>query len=146
MPTSKQKQLARHLKALADKPFEPMSPVPGAAEQMAQMVREHGWSKNLLVICEGWNNNRYACWVSHEETEWGRVAHLWIRRHDSQPVRSWSDVQRIKREVLWDGRERVGVEVYPPDAEIVDQANMYHLWVMPKGFCLPFSLAAREEG
>jgi hypothetical protein len=144
MRTAKQKQFERHIKALAEKPFEAMGLAHGAAEQMAQAVRERGWSNGLLAITEGWNNNRYSCWLSHEQTELGLVAHLWIRRHDSQPVRSWSDVQRIKREVVRDGRERVAVEVYPPDAEVVDQANMYHLWVMPKGFRLPFGLVHNQ--
>jgi hypothetical protein len=127
---------ARLLKQLASRPFEPMALVPGAAEAF----REATSNPTLKAIREGWNNNLYAVWVSDVETEWGQVAHLWIRRHDSQPVRSWSDVQRIKREVLWSGRHRVGVEVYPPDVEVVDQANMYHLWVLPLGFRLPFSL------
>jgi hypothetical protein len=130
------KQQARLLKQLAAKPFEPMALVPNAAEAM----RAATYIPELRAVREGWNNNIYAVWVSDVQTEWGLVDHLWIRRHDSQPVRSWPDVQRIKREVLWSGRERVGVEVYPPDAEIVDQANMYHLWVLPLGFRLPFSL------
>jgi len=85
-------------------------------------------------------NNRYSVQVSVEATEWGAVHHLWIRRHDAEPVRSWTDVQRIKREVLHDGANRVGVEVYPRDVDVVDDANIYHLWVMPLGFCLPFGL------
>lgn len=85
-------------------------------------------------------NNRYSVQVSVESTPWGAVHHLWIRRHDAEPVRSWTDVQRIKREVLHDGAERVGVEVYPRDRDVVDDANMYHLWVLPRGFELPFGL------
>lgn len=130
------KQQARLIAQLAARPFEPMERVPGAAEQMAAFAT----SPELRAVREGWRNNIYAVWVTGVVTEWGEVDHLWIRRHDSQPVRSWSDVQRIKREVLWSGRDRVGVEVYPPDAEVVDQAHMYHLWVMPSGFRLPFSL------
>ncbi len=85
-------------------------------------------------------NNRYSVQVSVDATPWGAVHHLWIRRHDSEPVRSWTDVQRIKREVLHDGADRVGVEVYPREADVVDQANMYHLWVLPPGFEFPFGL------
>lgn len=94
-------------------------------------------------------NNRYSVQVSVESCAWGTVHHLWIRRHDAAPVRSWADVQRIKREILSDGDARIGVEVYPRDADIVDQANIYHLWVLPLGFELPFGLhdgAASGQG
>lgn len=52
---------------------------------------------------------------------------------------SWLEAQRIKTEIA--GPDATAVEVYPPDAEIVDQADMYHLWVVGR---LPFSLATRE--
>lgn len=42
---------------------------------------------------------------------------------------SWPEMQRIKDELA--GAERTAVEVYPPRAEIVDDADMYHLWVLP---------------
>lgn len=53
------------------------------------------------------------------------------------------------REILSDGDTRIGVEVYPRDADLVDQANIYHLWVLPLGFELPFGLhegAASGQG
>jgi len=31
----------------------------------------------------------------------------------------------------------------PPESELVDGANMYHMWVMPAGYAMPFSLATR---
>ena len=83
-------------------------------------------------------NNRYSVQISDEATNWGLVVHLWIRRHDGEMVRSWSDMQRIKNELM--GNERVAVEVFPPVSQLVDNANIAHLWVMPDGFSLPFSL------
>lgn len=49
---------------------------------------------------------------------------------------TWPEAQRIKTEIA--GAEATAVEVYPPESEVVDQADMYHLWVMPGR--LPFSL------
>jgi hypothetical protein len=83
-------------------------------------------------------NNRYSVQISDEATDWGLVVHLWVRRHDGEMVRSWSDMQRIKNELM--GPERVAVEVFPPVSQLVDNANIAHLWVMPDGFSLPFSL------
>lgn len=43
---------------------------------------------------------------------------------------TWDELQEIKRQVgfgdLW------AVEVYPPDAEIVNVSNIRHLWLLPQ--------------
>lgn len=49
---------------------------------------------------------------------------------------SWPEMQRIKSELA--GPNATAVEVYPPDDEVVDDADMYHLWVLFQP--LPFSL------
>ena len=42
---------------------------------------------------------------------------------------SWDDLQRLKSEC---GRGSLdAVEVYPADGEVVNVANMRHLWVLP---------------
>ena len=48
----------------------------------------------------------------------------------------WHEMQRIKNEVC--SKQHTGVEVYPPDDEVVDGADMFHVWVLPGS--LPFSL------
>lgn len=48
---------------------------------------------------------------------------------------SWWEMQRIKNELA--GENATAVEVYPPQDEVIDQADMYHLWVVGD---LPFSL------
>lgn len=44
---------------------------------------------------------------------------------------SWWEAQRIKDELAGEGA--TAVEIYPPRNEVVDEADMYHLWVLPKG-------------
>ena len=48
---------------------------------------------------------------------------------------TWHEMQRIKNYVL--GDEATAVEVYPPASEVVDGADMFHIWSVPP---LPFSL------
>jgi len=48
---------------------------------------------------------------------------------------TWWEAQRIKNELAGEGA--TAVEVYPPQSEVVDEADMYHLWTVPK---LPFSI------
>lgn len=80
--------------------------------------------------------------ASEEETAWGYVTHLWIKRHDGKPV-TWAEMQRVKNELA--GEALTAIEVYPPVDQLVDEANMYHLWVLPSGFKLPFSLKSSDE-
>ena len=86
----------------------------------------------------------YIVQVSTVATPDGEVDHLWIRRIDAAPIRSWTDMQRIKNECVFRGHSRIAVEVYPPQSSVVDDANMYHLWVYPAGFTLPFGLGRGE--
>lgn len=53
---------------------------------------------------------------------------------------AWDDLQRLKREC---GRgQSFAVEVYPPDRDLVNVANMRHLWVLPA----PLPFAWRKHG
>lgn len=72
------------------------------------------------------------------------ITRLLVRRNDGGAVRSWGDLQRIKSEIA--GPTRVAFEVFPSDADVVDQANCYHLWVMPSPFILPFGLHLDQRG
>jgi hypothetical protein len=80
----------------------------------------------------------YSCQLYRRSTEWGEVVHVAIRRHDGGTGIPWADKQRIKDDLV--GPERLAVEVFPPRSELDDAANMYHLWVLPEGFQLPFRL------
>lgn len=54
----------------------------------------------------------------------------------SQVRPSWWEAQRIKNDIC--GPDATAIEVYPPQSEVVDGADMYHLWVLPQR--LPFGL------
>ncbi len=49
---------------------------------------------------------------------------------------TFHEMQRIKNDLA--GENATGVEVYPPAGELVDEAEMFHLWIIFGG--LPFSL------
>lgn len=89
-------------------------------------------------VSSTWKNNRYAVLIADHETAMGPVKQAMIRRHDGEPIRSWADMQRIKNELF--GPEALGIEVFPPSSKLVDRAMMYHLWILPTGFQLPFGM------
>lgn len=74
------------------------------------------------------------------------IDHLLVRRHDGEPVRSWPDLQRIKDRLAPDGQLRFAIEVYPPRLLVVDNCNLYHLWVMPKGWDPGFGIHDAQPG
>ena len=78
----------------------------------------------------------------------GKMIHLAIRSIQGAGTRSgveppWRDLQRIKSEVVGPGFE--AVQVCPKEHHLMDQADMYHLFVLPLEWPLPFGLH-RENG
>jgi len=84
-----------------------------------------------------WTNRVYACLVRQiDGNDEGRV-HLAIRTASNREP-PWRDLQRIKNELY--GPERVAVQVCPPQSRLVDEADMYHLFILPVGTELGFGL------
>lgn len=84
---------------------------------------------------------RVECWRSRDFlvqvfAEANDVVRLTISRTTLKGDRwadeiSWDDLQRLKREC---GRGDLdAVEIYPADRDIVNVANMRHLWITPTG-------------
>lgn len=55
------------------------------------------------------------------------LVHLSIRRNDRKPILSWRDTQKIKNELV--GPECEGVQIFPAESRLVDNANQYHIFV-----------------
>lgn len=64
--------------------------------------------------------------------------HLSFKRKDRTAVRDWRHFQAIKNEVA--GPEREAIEIFPPESELYDAANEYHLWVLPPGSQSPLGM------
>ncbi|MFO0271336.1 MAG: hypothetical protein ACK53W_12480 [Gemmatimonadota bacterium] len=77
----------------------------------------------------------------------GRPPRLSINRTDFNPSGrnvdgiAWDDLQRLKAEAgfgsMW------AVEVYPADGQVINVANMRHLWLLPEP--PPFAWRARGD-
>lgn len=90
-------------------------------------------------VCRVWQNAQYIVQEYVHRTDWGIVTQLMIRPNDEKPVHDWAVFQRIKNELF--GPESVAIEIYPATSELVDKCNIYHLWILPAGFRIPFTLA-----
>lgn len=99
----------------------------------------NGWCREVREVHA---NDLYVVLVRPLDTAWGKVQHLAIRTasHLEPP---WRDKQRIKNSLF--GPEYAAVEVMPPQDELVDEADMYHMWVLPAGMPLPFTIFNRSR-
>ena len=127
-----QKSYAR---TLAKSPWEPLEPKLLTRDQRACF-------EGLGNFAGAWVNNILSV-QGYRREAWGGVMQLAVRRHDEVEIAGWDILQRVKNEIA--GVEAVAVEVYPPQGEVVDQANMRHLWVLPDGFDLPLTIRGRWE-
>lgn len=96
--------------------------------------RGTGWFGELS---EAYSNKKYAVMARTIETEWGTVRHVCMRNIGDTDI-PWREKQKIKNELF--GKERIAIEVFPKESELVDHANMYHFWVLPIGVELPFGI------
>lgn len=100
----------------------------------------HGWVKELD---KAYTDGVYAVLVRTVETEqFGPVMHAAIRNVDNTDI-PWASKQQIKNELF--GFERQAIEFFPRESKLVDDANMYHLWVLPPAITLPFGLKDGES-
>jgi len=68
--------------------------------------------------------------------------HLRVWREDGRDGISWDELQQAKNDA-W-GEHATAVEIYPPQDEMVNEANMRHLWLIEHPEKLP-SLYRRGE-
>lgn len=95
-----------------------------------------GWFAEMDRVYRS-QDNQYVAMIRTTKTEWGEVEHAAMRNLRSTDI-SWAEKQRIKNELF--GVERIAIEVFPKESELVDAANLYHIWVLPNEFKIPFGI------
>lgn len=111
---------------------------------------------NFGIYNGAWMPQMDRCWYSNDgysvmsrliRTEWGKVEHVTIEYKtdknnphsmDGQRDIPWKVKQEIKNELF--GENRIAIEVFPTEKNLVDVMDIYHLWVFEKGFKLPFGI------
>lgn len=79
---------------------------------------------------EVWLSSRYEVTIRASRTE--PVKHLSMNARDRSPQRNWRHLQQAKNEVC--GELWTGIEIFPPEDQLTDAANQYHLFCFPPGF------------
>lgn len=85
-----------------------------------------------------WESNDGYCVTSRLiRTEWGQVEHVAIHKMGYGDI-PWAVKQEIKDELF--GYRATAIEVFPAKKNLIDVRDVYHLWVLPKDFKLPFGI------
>lgn len=108
-----------------------------------------------------WHKQCDRCWISDDgyqvcsrliRTEIGNVEHVTISKMDNDIEKKlsndgsldvpWNVKQEIKDELF--GKDRTAIEVFPEEKRLVDVCDIYHLWVLPKKFKMPFGIHPKD--
>ena len=61
-----------------------------------------------------------------------------VQRHDNSPIKNhWAEMQSIKNELF--GTDTTAIEYYPPESQLIDDFNIYWLWVIPQEYLPSYS-------
>ena len=83
-------------------------------------------------MTRAFKNNYYVVMI-YDDTEMsnGELAiKALIQRHDDRPLTNhWREIQAIKNEIF--GKDVTAIEYYPSENELMDDFNIYWLWIIP---------------
>lgn len=85
-------------------------------------------------MTRAYKNNRYVVMIDDCAFMKGgtRAIKALIQKHDGLPITNhWREMQNIKNEVF--GKEVMAIEYYPKESELIDEANIYWLFIFEDG-------------
>jgi hypothetical protein len=96
-------------------------------------------------MTRAFRNNRYTVMIyDNAETTHGRAMQVLIQNHTDTPiVNHWRELQRIKNEIF--GPETLAIEYFPPESELVDQHNIYWIFIFDDGVIPKLKKANNNE-
>lgn len=103
------------------------------------LITIRGWASEVRRVHQ---NRIYVVLERPFDGPAGPMIHFAIRT-PSTAEPPWRDMQRIKNELV--GPERLAVQVCPPVSRLIDEADMYHLWVYPEGYDHRFGLHPEDR-
>lgn len=60
-------------------------------------------------------------------TPLGTFKHIMLMKNDKSNI-TWEEKQRVKNQIF--GTDSFAVEIFPPECQLIDVVNAYHLWVV----------------
>ena len=78
---------------------------------------------------EKWLNNLYSVTVKKVKLGKDDILEFSIARRDQSHIHDWRHLQQIKNDIA--GNEAEGIELFPAESRLLDQANTFWLYVIP---------------
>lgn len=80
-------------------------------------------------MTRAYKNSKYIVMIDdYASTNGFDAIKVMVQTHDNKTIENhWRELQNIKNEIF--GEEETAIEFYPPESELVDEANIYWLWV-----------------
>lgn len=78
--------------------------------------------------------NRYYTVMIYDDhpTSHGPAIRVMVQHHRDEPIKfHWREMMNIKNKLF--GAEMTAIEYYPPMSELIDDKNIYWMWLFPKG-------------
>lgn len=84
-------------------------------------------------MTRAFKNNMFMVMVNdNANTTHGKAIRALVQKHDdSKILNHWQEMQRIKNEIF--GEETTAVEFYPAKSKLIDDHNIYWMWIFPRG-------------
>jgi len=85
-------------------------------------------------LTRAFRNNRYTVMIYDNSKMTNGITAIMamIQRHDNKPLNNhWREIQAIKNEVF--GKEVTAIEYYPAEADLINDHNIYWIWILPEG-------------
>lgn len=84
-------------------------------------------------MTRAFRNTRYTVMIyDNAETTHGPAINILVQRLNNTPIPDhWKELQKIKNEIF--GPETTAVEYYPAESQLIDDKNIYWLWIFPEG-------------
>lgn len=119
--------------AKCPRPWRPWNRVEGA--RFAEHKKRYPGNPLVQGALVAFENGFYSVMLRPLDED--RAWHVMVSTLEDAPSRDWRDLQRIKNELF--GPNDIAIEIFPREQDVIDEANMTHLWVVP------FDLADRIE-
>lgn len=83
-------------------------------------------------MTRSFRNNRYIVMIyDNSKTTHGTAISVLVQKLDNTPILGhWKEMQKIKNEIF--GEETTAVEYYPKESELIDDHNIYWMWIFPE--------------
>ena len=97
-----------------------------SAEERQNYLARYPWIKEYDLADLFITDKHRVALVEHQDH-----THIRITRLDGDKIRDWWELQLVKNEVV--GEEVAAMQVFPPQNNVRDGSNTYHLFVPKQG-------------